>query len=145
VGTSHSQTNNQIPSVTQSYRRPDFFGHRQPDKQTPSVKQTPHSKRRQYLYTAARGRSSANQRPQLQLRLQLARMQPSSNRIKMRASNRLASVRSVPAVPSSLAASLSARVRHGSSPTCEGSNSTHCRPSTLPAYASRTTQQRYAL
>jgi hypothetical protein len=61
----------------------------------------------------------------------------------MQASNRLASVRSVgsvPPVPSSLAAPPSARVRHGSSPTCKGSNSTHCRPSTLPAYASRTTQ-----
>jgi hypothetical protein len=78
----------------------------------------------------------ANQRPQLQLRLQLARTQPSGNWIKMLASNRLALV----SVPSSLAAPLSARVRHGSSPTCEGSNSRHRRPSTLPAYASRTTQ-----
>jgi hypothetical protein len=40
-----------------------------------------------------------------------------------------------------LAAPLSARVRHGSSPTCEGSNSTHRRPPTLAAkhHASRTT------
>jgi hypothetical protein len=121
VGTSHSQT----------------------DKQTPSVEQTPRSERRQYLYTAVRDlvactptQALANQRPQLQLRLQLARTQPSCNGIKMRASNRLASVRSVSAIPS--AASLSARVRHGSSPTSEGSNSTHHRQSTLPAYASRT-------
>jgi hypothetical protein len=50
VGTSHSQTDNQIPSVTQSYRRSDSFGHSQADKQTPSVKQTTRSERRQYLY-----------------------------------------------------------------------------------------------
>jgi hypothetical protein len=94
----------------------------------------------------------ANQHPQLQLHLQLARTQPSGNRIKMRASNRLASVQSVPA--SSLAALLSARDHHGSSPhlrwqqlyapqtvdpTCvrlthhaARSNTTHCSPSTLP-------------
>jgi hypothetical protein len=54
---------------------------------------------------------------------------------------RLASVRPVSAVPSSsLAAPLSVGVRHGSSPTCEGSNSTHHRQSTPPGYASRTTQ-----
>jgi hypothetical protein len=120
---------------TQSYRRPDSFGHSQADKQTQ------HCERRQYLYTAAGGlalhtptQALANQRPQLQLCLQLAHMQPSGNRIKMRASNRLASVRSVgsvPPVPSSLAAPILARVRHGSSPTCEGSNAMHRRPSTL--------------
>jgi hypothetical protein len=60
----------------------------------------------------------------------------------MRASNRLASVsQSVPVwppAPASLAAPLSARVCHGSSPTCKGSNSTHRRQSTLPTYATRT-------
>jgi hypothetical protein len=144
VGTSHSQTDNQTPSVTQSYRQPNTFGHSQADSQTPSVEQTTCSKHRQYLYTAACGLAArtptqalANQHPQLQLRLQLARTQPSGNGIKMRASNRPASV---PAVPSSLAAPLSARVRHGSSPTCEGSNSTHRRPSTLSVYAWSNTQ-----
>jgi hypothetical protein len=44
---------------TRSYRRPDSFGHSWTDKQTPSVKQAPHSERRQYLYTAAHGRSHA--------------------------------------------------------------------------------------
>jgi hypothetical protein len=124
VGTSHSQTENQTPS----------FGHSHTDSQTPSVKQTLCNKRRQYLYTAAFGlivhtptQALANQRPQLQLCLQLARIQPSGNGIKMQASNRLVSVpsvRSVPAVSSvpspSLAAPLSARVHHGSSPHLRG-------------------------
>jgi hypothetical protein len=93
------QTTKLLPLVAQSYRRPDSFSHSHTDKQTPSVKQTTCSKRRQYLYTAACSLAActptqalANQRPQLQLRLQLAGTQPSGNGIKMRASSRLASV-----------------------------------------------------
>jgi hypothetical protein len=51
--------------------------------------QTPRSERRQFLYTAVHHlvawtstQALANQRPQLQLRLQLARTQPSGNGIK---------------------------------------------------------------
>jgi hypothetical protein len=73
MGTSHSQTDNQIPSFGHSHtdgqtplvahwdRRPDSFSHGQADKQTPLVKQTPRSEHRRYLYTAARGRPSAHQ------------------------------------------------------------------------------------
>jgi hypothetical protein len=93
MGTSQSDRQPNSFLRTQSYRRPDSFGHSQADKQTSSVEQTTCSKRRQYLYTAACGlavrtptQALANQRPQLQLRLQLARTQPSSNGIKMRAS-----------------------------------------------------------
>jgi hypothetical protein len=55
--------------------------------------QMPRSERRQYTYTAARGekiQALACQRPQLQLRLQLVRTQPSSNGIKIRTYSRLA-------------------------------------------------------
>jgi hypothetical protein len=95
VGTSHSHTDNQTPS----------FGRSHTDGQTPSItvkqtskllgQQTPCSGRRQFLYTAARGQPIqvlANQRPQLQLRLQLVRTQPSSNGIKTRTSSRLAAL-----------------------------------------------------
>jgi hypothetical protein len=90
VGTSHSQTDNQTPcfdlgptdgqtpSLAQSYRQANSL-----------VDQTPCSKRRQYLYTTVRDLTActatqtlANQCPQLQLRLQLARTQPSGNGIK---------------------------------------------------------------
>jgi hypothetical protein len=92
----HSHTDGQTPLITV--------------KQTSKLlgQQTPRSGCRQFLYTAAHGRpiqALANQRPQLQLRLQLVRMQPSSNRIKTRTSSRLAA----------LTAPLSTRERHISS------------------------------
>jgi hypothetical protein len=55
-----------------------------------------------------------------------------SRKVTLTLTLRLASVSVVPSSP--LAAPLSARVRHGSSPTCEGSNSMHRRLSTLPAH-----------
>jgi hypothetical protein len=127
----HSHTDGQTPSATVR-------------EANSSVEQAPRSERRQHLYTAVCDLDSctstqalANQRPQLQLRLQLARTQPSSNGIKCGPPSVSQSVsrsdRSVPPAPASLAAPPSARVRHGSSPTCKGSNSTHRRQSTLPA------------
>jgi hypothetical protein len=73
VGTSHDHTDGETPSLTVEQTN-ILLG-----------QQTPRSKRRQNSYTAARGQpiqALANQRPQLQLRLQLARTQPSGNGIK---------------------------------------------------------------
>jgi hypothetical protein len=87
----HSHTDGQTPSITV--------------KQTSkllSVEQTPRSERWLLLYTAVCDlvactptQALANQRPQLQLRLHLACTLPSGNGIKLRASNRLASVTAV--------------------------------------------------
>jgi hypothetical protein len=77
VGTSHNHTDGETPSITVE-RTSILLG-----------QQTPRSERRQFLYTAVRHsvawtstQALANQRPQLQLRLQLARTQPSGNGIK---------------------------------------------------------------
>jgi hypothetical protein len=143
VGTSHNHTDGETPSIT--VRRTDIL----------LGQQTPRTERRQNSYTAARDKpiqALANQRTQLQLRLQLARTEPSFNGIKGGPQQ----------AKSALTAPLSTRERHISSsvpvrpaersdrqyhqqlrprrefitaaaPTCVGSNSTHRRQSTLPA------------
>jgi hypothetical protein len=128
-------------NLPQSDRQPDSFLQSQSSRQANSFSQTDTTLRAQAVFIHCSSwpavctptQALATQRPQLQLHLQLACTQPSGNGMKVRASNRLASVPAVPPAPaSSLAAPLSARVLHGSSPTCEGSNSMHRRPSTLP-------------
>jgi hypothetical protein len=73
VGTSHNHRDGETPSIT--VRRTGIL----------LGQQTPRSERRQNSYTAAHGQpiqALANQRTQLQLRLQLARTEPSFNGIK---------------------------------------------------------------
>jgi hypothetical protein len=123
-------------------RRPHSFGGTVRQTSKLLGQHTPRSGRRQFLYTAARGRpieALANQRPQLQLRLQLVRTQPSSNGIKCRppasSFSQLVSDSMTTSTSTSIniAAPPSAGVRLGSGPTYEGSNSTHCRQLILPA------------
>jgi hypothetical protein len=146
VGTSHNHTDGKTPSIT--VERTDIL----------LGQQTRRSERKQFLYTAVRHsvawtptQALANQRTQLQLRLQLAHTHPSANRIKYRppASNFSQSTSTTPlstrerhispsdqftsssttsrafrsAVPS--AAPLSAGIHHGSSPHLRGQQLTH--------------------
>jgi hypothetical protein len=141
----HSYTDGQAPSmaVIQTARLLQPQSNRQANS---SVEQTPCNKLRQYLYTTVRNLVAstptqvlASQCSQLQLLLQLAHTQPSSNRIKCRppAGSSISQHQQIRPVsitaPASLGAPPSEGVRHGSGPTCEGSNSTHRRQSTLPA------------
>jgi hypothetical protein len=132
-----TQTTRLLPSAAVIQMARLRWWHSHKDGQTPLItvkqtskllgQQTPRSGCRQFLYTAAHGRTIqvlANQRPELQLRLQLARTQPSGNGIKCGppASSFSQSVsisrsdRSVPPAPASVAAPLSAGVRHSSGP-----------------------------
>jgi hypothetical protein len=73
MGTSHNHTDGETPSITVRWTG-ILLG-----------QQTPRSERRQNSYTAAHGQpiqALANQRTQLQLRLQLACTEPSFNGIK---------------------------------------------------------------